>query len=138
MLHRRTRLPDVDQDGFDMTPMIDCTFQLLIFFMLVTDMAAAPTEKMILPVAKAPIVKEPGLIVNVLPDGTIRIEGRTVKDETLESIFEDRRAKAQRGSGYPVILRADRSTPFEHVQKVMMVATLHGAVTRIQFCARKD
>ena len=138
MLHRRTRPPEVEQDGFDMTPMIDCTFQLIIFFMLVTDMASVQTEKMTLPMARTVDPKEPGLVVNVLPEGSIRIDGRTVKDETLESIFEGRRAKAERGSGYPVILRADRSTPFEHVQKVMMVATLHGAVTRIQFCARKE
>lgn len=136
---RRAPPPDVEQDGFDMTPMIDCTFQLIIFFMLVTDMASVQTEKMTLPVASRTVPgDEPGLVVNVMADGKIRIDGRTVKDETLESIFEGRRSKAERGSGYPVILRADRSTPFEHVQKVMMVATARGAVTRVQFCARKE
>ncbi len=135
---RRAPPPDVEQDGFDMTPMIDCTFQLIIFFMLVTDMASVQTEKMTLPAARGLDVKEAGLVVNVMADGTIRIDGRTVKDETLESLFEGRRAKAESGSGYPVILRADRSTPFEHIQKVMMVATTHGAVTRVQFCARKE
>ncbi|HLF92489.1 MAG TPA: biopolymer transporter ExbD [Planctomycetota bacterium] len=135
---RRGRPPEVEQDGFDMTPMIDCTFQLIIFFILVTDMSRVQTEAMTLPTARGVDPKEAGLVVNVMPDGKIRIDGRTVKDEALESIFEGRRARAERGSGYPVILRADRSTPFEHVQKVMMVATTHGAVTRIQFCAKKE
>ncbi len=138
LARRRAPPPEVESDGFDMTPMIDIVFQLIIFFMLVTDMANVQTEKMTLPTAKGIDPKEAGLVVNVMPDGTIRIDGKTVRDETLESIFEGRRVKAERGSGYPVILRADRSTPFEHVQKVMMVATTHGAVTRIQFCAKKE
>ena len=137
---RRAPPPDVEQDGFDMTPMIDCTFQLIIFFMLVTDMASLRTEALTLPAASRVIdaKNDDDLVVNVLADGKVKVDGRILKDEALESIFERRRPKAERGMGYPVVLRADRSTPFEHVQKVMMIATTHGAVTRIQFCAKKE
>ena len=41
------RLPTLDPSGVDqlnMTPMIDCVFQLLIFFMLVTDISAVQLE----------------------------------------------------------------------------------------------
>ena len=112
---RRTLPPDVENEGFDMTPMIDCTFQLIIFFMLVTDMASLRTEALTLPAASRVIdaKNEDDLVVNVMADGKVKVDGRILKDEALESIFE-------------------------HVQKVMMIATTHGAVTRIQFCAKKE
>jgi biopolymer transport protein ExbD len=136
---RRAPPEDVEPTGFNMTPMIDCTFQLIIFFMLVTDMSRVQTEDLTLPSAsKARLTEEAALVVNVMPDGKIRIAGRTFPDASLEGLFESRRAGAERGMGMPVLIRADRSTPFEHVQKVLMIASHHGAVTRIQFGAKQE
>lgn len=50
----------LDSVGFDMTPMIDCVFQLIIFFMLVTDFANTQMERVMLPKAtEAEEDKEP-------------------------------------------------------------------------------
>lgn len=154
---RRKLPPEVENEGFNMTPMIDVTFQLIIFFMLVTDMAKAQLEPVVLPYAhKAIKDKTPDpliLVVNIMKDGTIKIGGKTYwhpklgdDNKKLEDLFESYRAnqKYQEVPGrsdfvkYPVLIRADRSTPFEHIQKVLMIATHHGGVTRVQLGAKQE
>jgi len=132
--------PEVEHEGFDLTPMIDCTFQLIVFFMLVSDLSQARIEPLRLPSASRGVVlgHPDDLVVNLRSDGSVRIGGRSLSDAALEAVFEGRRPKAERGTGYPVVLRADASTPFEHVQKVLMMAADRGAVTRVQFSARKE
>jgi len=142
MLWRRRVPPgEIEPPGFDMTPMIDMTFQLIIFFMLVTDMSKTQLEPLRTPAASAAILDrlmEDQVVVNVLPDGKVKVAGRTFSDEALEQLFESRRWKAERGMGYPVVIRADRSASFEPVQKVLMIASARGAVTRIHFAAIKE
>ncbi len=154
---RRKLPPEVENDGFNMTPMIDVTFQLIIFFMLVTDMAKAQLEPVVLPYAHKAIkekVEDPlTLVVNIMKDGTIKINGKTFwsskmgdDNKKLEDLFESYRQnqRYQEVPGkadwvkYPVLIRADRSTPFEHIQKVLMIATHHGGVTRVQLGAKQE
>jgi biopolymer transport protein ExbD len=45
------RHEQLENVGFDMTPMIDCVFQLIIFFMLSTDFANTQLERVQLPKA---------------------------------------------------------------------------------------
>ncbi len=65
--------PDVE---IDMTPMIDCIFQLIIFFFLIIDLQNQELEPLKLPKAIHAIPDEPPPgqvrpILNVLQDGTI-------------------------------------------------------------------
>lgn len=140
MLWRRHAPPaDIAPEGFDMTPMIDCTFQLIIFFMLVMDMSSQQVEKLTPPYAsKAIKVDDPTeLVVNCMSDGKVRIQGKTLSDDALDALFAGRKPR-NAAQDFPVLIRADRSTPFESVQKVMMAAQFHGAVTRVRFGARKE
>jgi biopolymer transport protein ExbD len=129
-----------EQEGFDMTPMIDCTFQLIIFFMITTDMSRVRTDPVELPAAtRAALVRNADdLFLTLHPDGSIRVDGRSLGDAALEAFFERRRPRAESGMGYPVVLWADRNTPFEHVQKVLAMAGSRGTATRIQFAARME
>jgi biopolymer transport protein ExbD len=141
----------------DMTPMIDVVFQLIIFFMLIMDMSKAQLELLTLPSARKAIKEkfadESMLVINVLKDGAIKINGKlfwkpSMGDDMkkLEDEFEARRQnkKYQEVAGktdwvkYPVLIRCDRSTPFEHLQKILMVATHHGGVTRVQLGAKQE
>ena len=155
---RRRGLPaDVPLDGFDMTPMIDCTFQLIIFFMLVNDMARTQREPVALPAASQAMKErseDPSvLVLNVMKDGTIRAGGRALWTPALgddcrrlEEVFEARRQSRQyqetpgraEWASYPVLVRADRSAPFEHLQKILMIAARNGGVTRVQLGARQE
>jgi biopolymer transport protein ExbD len=144
-------------EGFSLTPMIDVTFQLLIFFMLVSDMSQSQIELLTLPIAskaiKEKFADETMLVLNVLPDGKIKVQGKLMfnpdKEEDpkkLEDLFESRRQqrKYQEIPGkddlvrYPVMLRCDRSTEFQHLQRILMIATKHGGVTKIQLGAKVE
>src|SRR5688500_20394381 len=75
-LTRETGLGNI---ALDMTPMIDCVFQLIIFFMLITDMSQKELEELYLPkavvaAADKPDPKEVRPIVNILADGTMWVK----------------------------------------------------------------
>ena len=154
---KRKPPPEVEAVTFDMTPMIDVTFQLIIFFMLIMDMSKAQLEPLTLPSAKKAIkekfVDTTMLVINVMKDGSIKINGKlfykpSMGDDMkkLEDEFEGRRQNKayQEVQGktdwvkYPVLIRCDRSTHFEHLQKILMIATHHGGVTRVQLGAKQE
>ena len=137
-------------ESFNLTPMIDVTFQLLIFFMLVSDMSNAQVEPLTLPsITKADdyTADESRLVLNVRKDGSIRLQGRLLFDPAsggdpvkLESILDARRhlRRLQVIPGrpdrvtYPLLIRCDRSTEFQHLQRILMIASLHGGIARIE------
>ncbi len=155
MAHRPLPGPP-DPEGFDMTPMIDIVFQLVIFFLLVTDMAERRIEPMVLPSASRaiPVKGDPQLLVlNILTDGTVRSDGRLLwspamgdntgrPDDLFGRLRRDPARQTVRGDDgsvkYPLLVRCDRSAPFEHVQKILMIASLHGGVTRLDLGARPE
>ncbi len=154
---RRRLSQEAGWEGSNLTPMIDVTFQLIIFFMLVTDMASAQIENLKVPSASKAIKEkydDPQLLVlNVMPDGTIKSGGKVfwhpkMGDDCkkLEDLFEARRqnrayqevAGDEKYVKYPLMIRADRSAHFEHVQRILMIATHHGGVTRVHLGARQE
>jgi biopolymer transport protein ExbD len=123
---------------FDMTPMIDVTFQLIIFFMLIMDMSSVQTEKLKQPTARHAVAgHDPDeVVVNISADGKLRVFGKTLSDEALERLLEAQ-ARSRRGD-FPLLIRADRSAPFEAIQKVMMMSQAHGGVKRLGFGAAME
>jgi biopolymer transport protein ExbD len=140
-------------------PFIDVVFQLLIFFMLTIQFSDAAIEKLVLPTSSDPKktkMSDPTLlIINIKKDGSIMIGGKVWYDSRwntsaekergaftkLEEMFNKRRsqAKYQEVPGRPdtvkyfTLIRADRSTDFEHIQRLLMMATRYGGVTKIMF-----
>ncbi len=68
----------------DMTPMIDCVFLLMIFFVLVIDLSQKNLEDLILPKAKYAVPDEnpPDVrpIINITQDGHMVYKGNTYYD----------------------------------------------------------
>ena len=134
----------------DMTPMIDVTFQLIIFFMLLMDMTTKDLEELVLPQADSasedkPNPKDPRPILNILSDGRILVKRDVYydpqKDDGYAKLakFLEQRARymkkelidpANPGLGkapdQPVLIRADQSTPFKYIQKVMELCGKEG------------
>ncbi|HMO52488.1 MAG TPA: biopolymer transporter ExbD [Kiritimatiellia bacterium] len=122
--------PELD---VDMTPMIDCVFLLLIFFMVVATMSKVDlTPEIELPVApKAAIAEDLRArgIINILPVGTVTAAGETVtvqKPFMVSGALTDdaglRTSVINRRAAEPelrVVMRIDQSTEFEIVQRAI-------------------
>src|SRR5437762_11335953 len=83
--------------GFNMTPMIDVVFQLIIFFLLSSHLAKQETQLPLpLPAAASGRVAaaddRPRLTVNVLADGTLLVANHPITPDDLVPLLRDRRA----------------------------------------------
>jgi biopolymer transport protein ExbD len=179
----------------DMTPMIDLTFLLIIFFIIVNDMSKKDLEELKLPVAKMaghdePPETRPILNVRWFPAGEVPTfvveqyatmgigipqdqewsdivwrgnllywpnkdpKGRTdpirkgrpdyywelestAKDEWLPNFtYEWDESLKKDLPDDPILIRADRNTPFKYIQKIMEVCTREGIlIWRVQLAA---
>jgi biopolymer transport protein ExbD len=148
--------------GIDMTPMIDVVFQLIIFFMLITDMTQKELEELVLPDAQNadpdkpdPTVVRP--ILNILADGKILVKRTVLYDPEhddgyteLKSFLAEQAKRMPKkpanddGTGpmvpdNPLLIRADQSTPFKYIQQVMYLCALQGIqIWKIQLAAAEQ
>jgi biopolymer transport protein ExbD len=135
----------VSQDvDMDMTPMIDCVFLLMIFFVLVIDLSQKDLEDLILPKAiyAVPDEKPPELrpIINITQDGKIvyrrnpvydpavdgpdnflraREQMIEIKNELPPSEFNTTKIPGKTIVDTPVLIRADKWTEWHYVGKFM-------------------
>jgi biopolymer transport protein ExbD len=106
--------------GFQIAPMIDVVFLLLIFF--VTSQIYAQWESEIginLPTAKTAQEnpRMPGeIIINVSRDGTVVVSGQVLDDDRLMTVLK---RLVSVYPGQPVVIRADRKTDYEMVVRVL-------------------
>lgn len=109
-----------DAVGFQVAPMLDVVFQLLAFFLLTSVYSAWENEiSVALPTAQTATTPQrlPGeIIINVIRDGSIVVNGRTLDEKALGSLLN---RLAQLFPGQPVLIRADKSTAYEHVVHVL-------------------
>ena len=114
------RLPPPSSGGFQMTAMMDVVFLLLCFFVTSQIFAQWETEiDVALPTAETATAPRrlPGeVIVNLLADGSLVMNGRTLTEDDLRSTMDRLVALYP---GQPVLLRADKATPYEHVVRVL-------------------
>lgn len=139
------------ETAMNMTPMIDVVFLLIIFFMIVTDLSQQELEDLVLPEAdmaqKDENPPEKRFVININRNGEYIVRRRnhgTVK-ECLDLIahqlaFETKFSPRDRGgcSKLPVLIRADRATTFEEVQRIMQTCGLEGIhIDRIELACSK-
>ena len=115
--------------GFNMTPMIDVVFQLIIFFLLSSHLAKQETQLPLpLPAADSGTVQaadnRPRLTVNVLADGTLLVANRPITSDDLVSLLRDRRA--MHGNELEVRIRGDRSVLYSRVEPVLLACAKAG------------
>jgi biopolymer transport protein ExbD len=115
--------------GFNMTPMIDVVFQLIIFFLLSSHLAKQE-KQLPLPLPSATTGKteaadnRPRLTVNVLADGTMLVANQSITLENLIPLLRDRRAT--HGDELEVRIRGDRSVLYSRVEPVLLACTRAG------------
>ena len=117
------------QIGFNMTPMIDVVFLLIIFF-LVSSHLARQENQMPLPLPKAesasdlPADQSPRVILNVLGSGEIRLSGRSVDLSELSRRLQ--RELERVGNELEVRIRSDRHVPYRFVGSILTVCSRVG------------
>ena len=125
---RTASLRERSEIGFNMTPMIDVTFLLIIFFLISSHLAQQEVQmELELPAAQtgSEAIEESRLVVvNVLPGGTIMTAGKLVDAEELRRIFEFERR--QDGAEPEVRIRSDRHVPYRAVEPIMIAAARAG------------
>ncbi len=125
--------------GFNMTPMIDVVFLLIIFFLVSSHLARREVElELDLPGAATGRRTEEDqsrrVVVNVLPqekpEGRIMVAGRLMRDDELARLieYESRRT----GRQLEVRIRSDRKAPYRVVEPIM-VACARSGVWKVTF-----
>lgn len=111
--------------GLDMTPMIDCVFQLLIFFLLSSSFLT-PSLELALPKSSVDARDTPAALVVVSLDAKGRLYLN--KQETADNELENRLHKLFGDSNKrEVIFRADRTISYERVFQVICMLQRSGA-----------
>jgi biopolymer transport protein ExbD len=109
-----------DPVGFQIAPMLDVVFQLLAFFLITSIYSVWEKEIDIsLPTAQTGQSPQrlPGeIIINIIKDGGVTVNGRTLDDPSLQSLLK---RLVSLFPGQPVLIRADKATPYEHVIHIL-------------------
>ncbi len=115
--------------SLDMTPLIDCVFLLLVFF-LVTSVFKQDKSvlKLLLPETTSEVKQEvsEGLFIE-LSEIEMAVNGEVVNLETLRS-----KGAAIQNKKAPVALKIDKKTPYERVAQVLDVLQME-KIYNIQF-----
>jgi biopolymer transport protein ExbD len=115
--------------GFNMTPMIDVVFQLIIFFLLSSHLAKQERQyKLPLPDASSgrldPSDEQARLTVNVLADGTSLFAGRAITPDDLTAQLAERRSVD--GDEVQVRIRSDRNVPYDRIEPILLACARAG------------
>ena len=115
--------------GFNMTPMIDVVFQLIIFFLVASHLARNESLMPLqLPTAKSgeedTDFETPRITINVKPDGTLWMTGQPIAPDRLVDTFRELRNKE--GDNLEVSSRGSRQAAYRHAEPVMWACTQAG------------
>ena len=126
--------------GFNMTPMIDVVFLLIIFF-LVSSHLAKQEAQLELPLPEAATGEQPvmdgapRLTVNVLGDGTLTLAGRRVGVEDLSKRLAEQLDRE--GKDLEVRIRSDRNAPYSAVEPIML-ACVRAGIWNVTFAVYQE
>ena len=117
------------QVGFNMTPMIDVVFLLIIFFLVSSHLAKQESRlELPLPVAgsgQPPRESQaPQVTVNVLPDGGLLLAGSRVGPHKLQPRLQFERQHS--GSNLQVRIRSDRGVPYRFIEPLLLACARAG------------
>ena len=116
---RRTSI-ETESTGLDLTPMIDCVFLLIIFFMVTTVFKEPHSLQVELPEAKqAVIVEEKKLVASIDKSGQMEINRHLV---TLAELHGALSQQKQDTRSMTLIIRTDKETRHGPVLETMEIA----------------
>lgn len=118
--------PDTDDQEYDLTPMIDIVFLLIVFFMTVANMISSEKLEIDMPVAIHSVIPEEfggRNTITVDRNGAIYAGVFPVDLDGLEGILQQ---EINNNNEVKVYLRADRFTEHQYINDVMEVCAAVG------------
>ena len=114
---------------FNMTPMIDVVFLLIIFFLVSSHLASQESQmELDLPMATSgqtpPDVDRIRVTINVLAEGQVVLAGAPVDSDELTRRLRFERERS--GDDLEVRIRSDRRVPYQFVEPVMLACARSG------------
>ena len=124
---RRSR---ADEPEINLTPLIDVVFILLIFFMVSTTFEHESEINIELPEASAEPVEETEQVLEIVVDaeGRYFIDEQQVVNTELETLKTAIGKALGEREEMPVVIRADRQTPYQSVVRAMDAISQLGLV----------
>lgn len=121
----KANIPQLDDREFDITPMIDVVFLLIVFFMVV---AAEITEKIEVELPEADKSTTPEdtsrrMEVSIEEDGDVFVRMLPV---SLDELGQHVRVGNSEIADFQVFVRADSRTPHKYVNEVMQTCAANG------------
>ncbi|MEA3328584.1 MAG: biopolymer transporter ExbD [Candidatus Omnitrophota bacterium] len=105
---------------FDIAPLIDIVFLLLIFFMLTANFIMQPGIKIVLPAAKAAeSQKEESIIVFISEDNEVFLDDKQIDIGELKASLEEKLETSRKKT---VVLKADQKINLGFAVRVMDIA----------------
>ena len=119
-----------DEPEVNLTPLIDVVFILLIFFMVSTTFQKESEIKIELPEASADPVEEKKDVLELVIDaeGRYFIDQQQVVNTELDTLKKAISKFLDDRTSIPVVIRADRRTPYESVVRAMDATSQLGLV----------
>ena len=126
------RIPTISTSGdyqFNMTPMIDVVFLLIIFFLVSSHLAKQESQiPLLLPQAetgqKLQDEATARVTVNILADGKIQLGGRSLPLDELRRRLEYE--LHEQDGQLQVRIRSDRNVPYQFVEPIMLICAKAG------------
>ena len=126
----RTTTLSPEAEGFNLTPLIDVSFLLLVFFMLVTDLSGADRDPVRLPDSPASVPDHapagPQVVLTLDETGNILLRGRRLSGSglrnELSALARLHPHPTRPGvSALDVRIRSDGAAAYRHVQDILRV-----------------
>lgn len=130
----------------NMTPMIDVTFLLIVFFVVVSQIVDRDAIPMDLPApdhaAAAISVVPDKVVVNIvqLENGEVAgiiVGGHSIAWDAMDTLTEIVKTRLQ-GGATEVHLRADRATKYAHIHEVIEAIRAVGTTPRLQLVINSE
>lgn len=104
-------------DSINVTPMLDLAYVLLVIFILMTTASVSGLSINLPKPSNKPSLEQKDVkIIQVLPDGSIHLNGAGVSMGELERQLQ---AARMRDPDVPVVLKGDAATAYENVVAVL-------------------
>lgn len=116
------RRQSTEQDGINLTPLIDVVFLLLIFFMVTTTFSRETRLLVNLPEANAELSSETEvrqIEVLVTQEGAYSINGRSLVNNRIETLIRGLEIESGGDTDLPILLIADAEATHQSVVTAM-------------------